>query len=167
MKTRVVGGLIAALVAFGIAGCGGGGGQKLSHDPVAEVKAQEKALRVVMDQKDLVAFMGFYSDRFKDNDGMTKPEMRMLLFENQENLDFTQAERVDSQYVVSGGGRRVQEYFVLVYHYTYTDSETGQEETYTQRYSGQADWVVEGSTWRIIYERQAMTAMALAAKRKH
>src|SRR4051794_26344746 len=99
MKVRMMGCLLAALVAFGVVGCGGGGGQKQSADPVAEVKVQETALRAALDRKDLVAFMGLYSDRFKAHDGITKPEMRQSLFMTPpEELNLAPSERVDTQY---------------------------------------------------------------------
>ena len=49
----------------------------------------------------------------------------------------------------------------------YTDPDTGKQEPYTSRLSGQVDWVYESGTWRIIYERQAAMAMVLAALRKN
>jgi len=155
------------VVALGLVGCGGGGGEKQSLDPVGEVKVQEKALRAALDRKDLVAFMGFYSDRFKDHEGTTKPELRQYLFVSQDDLSFTPLERVDTQYVVSSNHRRVSEFFVVAVHDVYHNPDTGLDEPYTSRYSGQVDWIAEGGAWRIIYERQASMAMVLTALRNH
>jgi hypothetical protein len=167
MRSRSRFSLLLALLGLGAAGCGGGGGEKLSADPVAAVQAREAAMRAALDQRDLVTFVGFYSDRFKDHEGMTKPEFRQMLFvsEEQEEVDYSPLERVDIQYVVSSNRRRVQVYYVVRLRYTYEDPETGETGEYTYPESGQVDWVNEGGVWRIIYEREAGMATVLGVRR--
>jgi hypothetical protein len=173
MKLQCSVGLLVTWVCLGIAGCGGGGSSRPSGDPVAAVKTQEAALRAARTAGNLDQFMTFYSDRYQATDpysdpyldpkhSMNKPQLRQLLIMDWAGQSrVAPPDRMDTQYVVSHNGRRVQAYYVVVV--SMEDPDTGA--TFDEPYPTQVDWAYEGGTWRIVSEKYPGDAILLSAKR--
>lgn len=143
--------LCAFVVSVGLAGCGGGGGGGANStpvptsDPLSEVKSLDSQLTEAISQKNLNRTMGFYSDRYFDNEGNTKDDVRAIYQAIFQNFDVLSSQTLAENATIAADGS-----VILGAGGTLTLKDRRDGTVSTLTLAGANRWGREGGTWRIV-----------------
>jgi ketosteroid isomerase-like protein len=146
-RSSVLTAIVSVGVSLSLMGCGGGGGGGAT--PQVQVQSRTESQDAAFVREDLTAYMSFYSESFRHEDGRDKSQFQQDMAAGFQAVDTVRYDVQSRNFIVNTSGTLVDE--VSRIRVTSRDPATGGQATVDVSFT--VGWAKEGDTWRIVNVR--------------